>query len=96
VRKSASKRACDLHRLAVWAANLLIALSLLAIKTYYTTMETASAVQDIKADMNAQRGDMAHLLRNDAMQDQRQIDGKEDRDRLRARVQRLEDKLGKS
>jgi hypothetical protein len=96
VRKSPRQRVCELRRLAAWAASLLVMLSGMAIKTYYTTLQTADAVQDIRAEMKAQRADMARLLRNDAMQDQRANDAEQDRDRMRARLQRIEDRVGKA
>jgi hypothetical protein len=70
-----------LHRLAVFGAGLLVTLSGLAIKTYYTAMQTADEVAEIHSDVKA-------LLRNDAAQDQRERDTKERVDRLENRGER--------
>lgn len=83
--KTARGRLCDIHRLTVLGASLLITLSGLAIKTYYTAMATADSMSEIRADVKT-------LLRNDAAQTQRERDAEQDRDRIRQRVEQLEDR----
>lgn len=83
--KTAKQRVCELHRLAMLAATLLITLSGLAIRTYFTTMRTADDMTEMRADVKA-------LLRNDAAQDQRERDGEKDRNRIHQQLDRLEDR----
>lgn len=78
MRKSPRQRVCEMHRMAVFAAGLLVTLSGLAIKTYFVTMQTADAMAET-------RNDIKLLLRNDALHEQREID-------MRARMDRLENR----
>jgi hypothetical protein len=91
MKRSPRQRICDLYRVAVLASGLLITLSGLAVKTYWTTMDTAAATTDIRADLKAYQADMIRLQRNDAAQDQRMNDGEKDRENIRRRLERLED-----
>lgn len=94
-KKTARDRICDIHRLTVLGASLLITIAGMEIKAYFVTMQTADAVAEIRAEVGQHSVDMQQILRNDAKQDQRADDAQKDRDNLRARLDRWENRGGR-
>lgn len=77
----------NLRRHVGWIAALLVTLTGMAIRTYFTTQANADSMASIAADVK-------YLLRNDQKQDQAIRDGEKDRDHLRQRVNECSNRGG--